>query len=298
MPKDISLSCYKRGVYMITLKNESLTVSIAEMGAEIRSIVCDGTEYMWHADPAVWAGSAPIMFPICGGLKDDRYTLNGKEYSLIKHGFARVSMFSVEEQSDTRAVFLLKATEETKRSYPFDFELRAIFEIEGKAVKIDYRVDNRGENTMYFNIGAHEAYVTPEGIEDYDIVFDAPQTLNAHNLYGYLLAEDTYPIIKDSAVLPLYDKYFIIDALPFTEVTAGAATLRNRKTGRAVRVDFPDATNLLLWHKHGSGYMCVEPWNGIPDMPGSSYDITEKKGISVLEPGKTFSFRHTVTVME
>ena len=282
---------------MVTIKNEYLTVKIQELGAEIKSIISEGTEYMWSGDPAIWSGTAPIMFPICGGLKQDKFIYGDKEYSLFKHGFARKSLFEVESISDKAATLLLKANEETKKSFPFDFELRVVFELSQKTLNIDYKVDNLGVNTMYFNVGAHEAYATPEGIEDYDIIFDTEQTLNSHNLYGNLLAETTYPIIKDSKVLPLYDKYFILDALVFTDIKANAATLRNRKTGRAVRVEFPENTNLLLWHFHGAGYMCIEPWNGIPDMPESSYDITQKKGITALDGGNTYTYTHNITVL-
>lgn len=282
---------------MVTLKNEKLTVKINKLGAEIRSIVCEEKEYMWSGDPAIWSGTAPIMFPICGGLKEDKYTFEGKEYILTKHGFAKTSVFDIEQMSDTKVVFLLKSSEETKKAYPFDFEFRVIMEIADKTLKVDYKVDNKGTEMMYFNVGAHEAYATPEGIEDYDVVFDTKQTLAAHYLYGNIVSEATYPIIKDTTVLPLYDKYFIIDALPFTDVTAGAATLRNRKTGRGVRVEFPEITNLVLWHKHGAGYMCIEPWNGIPDMPGSSYDLTEKKGITALQGGCSYTYTHSITVI-
>ena len=54
---------------MITLKNDSLTVQIAELGAEIKSVIYNDTEYMWNGRAEVWANTAPIMFPICGGLK-------------------------------------------------------------------------------------------------------------------------------------------------------------------------------------------------------------------------------------
>ncbi len=282
---------------MITLKNSELTVKINELGAELKSIVCDNTEYMWEGKPEIWSGTAPIMFPICGGLKDDKYTLNGKEYTLTKHGFAKFSLFEAEAVSDTSVTFLLRSSDETKVSYPFDFEFRVIYTLAEKALKIDYKVDNKSSDTMYFNVGAHEAYATPEGIEDYDVLFDSEQTLNAHNLYGNILAKTSYPIIKDSKVLPLYDKYFILDALPFKDIEFSAATLRNRKTGRALRVDFQGAPYFLLWHKHGAGYMCLEPWNGIPDVPGSSYDITEKEGITALKPADTFVFSHTITII-
>ena len=283
---------------MVTLKNSELTVKVNELGAELRSIVYNNTEYMWEGKPEIWSGTAPIMFPICGGLKEDKYLLKGKEYTLTKHGFAKLSLFEIESVTDESAIFLLKSSEETKASYPFDFEFRVIYTLSGKSLKVDYKVDNKSADTMYFNVGAHEAYATPEGIEDYDVLFDEEQTLNAQNLYGNILSQTSYPIIKDSKVLPLYDKYFILDALPFKNIKFKAATLRNRKTGRALRVDFENAPYFLLWHKHGAGYMCLEPWNGIPDVPGSSYDITEKEGITALDSNKTFTFTHTITVVE
>ena len=283
---------------MVTLKNSELTVKVNELGAELRSIVYNNTEYMWEGKPEIWSGTAPIIFPICGGLKEDKYLLKGKEYTLTKHGFAKLSLFEIESVTDESAIFLLKSSEETKASYPFDFEFRVIYTLSDKSLKVDYKVDNKSADTMYFNVGAHEAYATPEGIEDYDVLFDEEQTLNAQNLYGNILSQTSYPIIKDSKVLPLYDKYFILDALPFKNIKFKAATLRNRKTGRALRVDFENAPYFLLWHKHGAGYMCLEPWNGIPDVPGSSYDITEKEGITALDSNKTFTFTHTITVVE
>ena len=241
---------------MVTLKNSELTVKVNELGAELRSIVYNNTEYMWEGKPEIWSGTAPIMFPICGGLKEDKYLLKGKEYTLTKHGFAKLSLFEIESVTDESAIFLLKSSEETKASYPFDFEFRVIYTLSDKSLKVDYKVDNKSADTMYFNVGAHEAYATPEGIEDYDVLFDEEQTLNAQNLYGNILSQTSYPIIKDSKVLPLYDKYFILDALPFKNIKFKAATLRNRKTGRALRVDFENAPDFLLWHKLGAGYMC------------------------------------------
>jgi len=44
---------------MITLKNAQLTASFQEIGAELKSLVMDGTEYIWQADPAFWPRSCP-----------------------------------------------------------------------------------------------------------------------------------------------------------------------------------------------------------------------------------------------
>ena len=281
---------------MITLKNEFLTVAISERGAEIKSIVYDGTEYIWEGRPDVWASSCPLLFPICGGLKEDKYTLGGREYTLEKHGFVRRKTFEVESISDTSATFLSCSDDETKKCYPFDYELRVIYTLSGKSVKIDYSVKNTGGSTMYFNIGSHEGYSTPEGIEEYDVIFSEKETLENVVLSGNLLSGKRIPIIKDSNVLPLEDKYFEVDALVFDKLNSRSATLKNRKTGRAVRVDFPDDKYFLLWHKYGAPYMCLEPWNGIPDREGTGFDIVRKEGITALDAKDEYRHTHTVTI--
>ena len=283
---------------MIKLKNEFLTVTINEKGAEIKSIVYGGTEYIWEGRPDAWASSCPLLFPICGGLKDDKYTLDGREYTLEKHGFVRKKTFEVENKTETSASFLSRSDSETKKSFPFDYELRVIYTLSGKSVKIDYSVKNTGGGTMYFNIGSHEGYSTPEGIEEYDVVFEQNETLESVVLDGNLLSNKRLPVIKNSCVLPLDDKYFEVDALVFDKLNSRSVTLENRKDGRALKVDFPDDKYFLLWHKHGAPYICLEPWNGIPDRAGSSYDITQKEGITVLGAKGEYKHTHSITIIK
>ena len=281
---------------MITLKNEFLSASFNEIGAELKSLVCDNTEYIWEGRSEVWAGSCPLMFPICGGLKNDKYTLNGKEYTLQKHGYARNKAFKVESKTDSSVVFLHKSDSETKICFPFDYELRVIYTLTEKTLKVEYSVKNLSDDTMYFSIGSHEGYYTPEGIEDYDVIFPQNETLDAYVLYGNLLSNQRLPIIKDSNVLPLYDKYFTVDALVFKDLKSKSATLRNRKTGKAVEVSFPNSKYFLLWHKPCSPYICLEPWAGVQDIVDSSFDITKKEGIISLNSGLEYNNTHTITI--
>ena len=203
---------------MITLKNEFLTVSLSEMGAELKSINFSGVEYLWEGRREVWGSSAPIMFPICGGLRDDKFTYQGKEYTLPKHGYAKTTLFEVEKLSDDSVTLLHKSSPETLKNYPFEYEFRVKYTLEDKTVKVSYDVKNLTNGDMYFSVGAHEGYYTPEGIEDYDVIFPEEETLFAYVLYGNLLSNQLLPIIKESRVLPLYDKYFTIDALVFKDI--------------------------------------------------------------------------------
>lgn len=282
---------------MVTLKNQHLTVKINEIGAQLESVVYNNTEYMWQPDPAIWNDSAPILFPICGGLKEDTYTYEGKSYTLGKHGFVRKALFAVESADENRAVLLFTSSAETLAVYPFAFELRVIFTLDGMRLATVYEVRNRGDKTMYFSVGAHEGYATPEGIESYDVIFAEEETLNTSRLYGNIVAKETAPMLKESRVFPLYESYFAIDALVFRSIRSDSVTLRNRKNGRAFRLDFPFASSFLIWHKHYAPYICLEPWAGIPDIEGSGYDITQKEGILSLGAGETYQGEHSMTIL-
>jgi galactose mutarotase-like enzyme len=93
----------------------------------------------------------------------------------------------------------------------------------------------------------------------------------------------------------LTNTHFLIK---FKDLKSKSATLRNRKTGKALRVDFPDDEYFLLWHKPNAPYICLEPWAGIPDMVDSSFDITEKEGIIALDGKKEYNHTHSITIVE
>lgn len=283
---------------MITLKNEFLCAKISEVGAELKSLVADGDERIWQGIPEVWKSSCPLLFPICGGLKNDRYSYKGKEYTLEKHGFARFERFEVRNLTETAVDFVLTPTPATREKYPFDYVLTVGYRLTGRSLEIRYTVENRTDGEMYFSIGSHEGYSTPEGIEDYDVIFPQAETLDSFVLYGNLLSDQRLPMLKDSHVLPLYEKYFTVDALVFRDLKSRSAVLRNRKTGRAVQVDFPDCPYFLLWHKPNAPYICLEPWDGIGDRVGAGADLTEKEGIHRLAKGDVYRAAHTLTIPE
>lgn len=282
----------------ITIKNGELTVEISTLGAELQSVKCEDKEYLWHGDPAVWSGRAPVLFPICGGIKDDKYTLNGNEYTLPKHGFGRKSEFTIENQEDDKVVFLLTATEETKKGFPFDFELRISYALIGKSIKVSYDVLNKSQEDMYFSIGAHEAYAIPEGVEEYYLKFEKKERLTHNVLKGVLLTEECVVLGENTDVLPLKSEYFDIDAITMLNLKSRKVSLCKKDESKKITVEFDGFDYMFVWTKPGKnpGYICIEPWCGIPDLEGSSYDITEKRGINKIEPSGTFNRVHTITI--
>lgn len=282
---------------MIELKNGVLTAKFSEIGAELKSLMMDGKEYIWPGHPDIWKSSCPLLFPVCGNMKEGKYTYKGKEYPMTRHGIVRTREFAVESLSDTRVVFLHKSDEETRTMYPFDYELRVVYTLLERSLQIGYMVKNLTGDTMYFSIGSHEGYLTPEGVEDYDVLFPQKETLDSYVLSGPLLTDVKVPIIKNQNYLPIYEKYFMLDTLIFKDIQSDMCILRNRKTGRAIRVEFPDAQNLMIWHKPGAPFLCLEPWNGTGDRVDSNGKLEEKEGIIPLPTGEEYHNTHTITLL-
>ncbi len=281
---------------LITVKNDKIAITISTLGAEIQTVFANGRDYLWNGDEKFWSGRAPVLFPICGGLKEDKYTFGGSEYTLNKHGFAKLMEFEVEAQGDGYAVFLLKSTPETKKNYPFDFELRIKYALDGDSVHVEYEVDNKSETDMYFSIGAHEAYACPEGIEEYHLKFERPEHLTHNELHGNLLSDEVTVIAENTDTLALNYEYFKVDAITMLNLKSRSIKLEKNDGTRTVHVDFDGFDYVFVWTRPGAGYICIEPWCGVPDFEGSSYDITEKRGINKLPSGETFRRIHTFTI--
>ncbi|MBQ7976532.1 MAG: aldose 1-epimerase family protein [Clostridia bacterium] len=280
----------------ICISNNQLNVTISTLGAEMISIQKAGKELLWQGDPSVWTGHAPVLFPVCGGLKDSKFIFEGKEYTQPRHGFARTKEFQLEASDCDMATFLLTSDEETLKNYPFEFEFRITYKLSGTKLSVEYNIKNTTNKTMYFSVGSHEAYNCPEGIEEYSVIFEKPEDLRYNSLTpeGQLIYE-TKTLGDGVTELPLKYKYFEKDALVFTGIKSRKAVLKNNKTGYSIEVAFPGKDYFLLWTKPNGKYICLEPWCGITDFVDSNYDITKKKGINALEANQSFIREHTIT---
>lgn len=279
----------------IILQSKDIKVTISALGAEIVSILKDGKEKIWCGNPDVWPMHAPVMFPICGGLKDDKFIYGGKEYTLGKHGFARFMEFEVECAEENKAVFLLRSDEETLKQYPFDFEFRIAYTVEGTKIKVEYITKNVGSGDMYFSAGAHEGYACDGGIENYSIIFEEKEDLVSNVLEGNLLGYNTVNVGSGTKELKLKDEFFKVDALVFLNLKSKKVWLKNNVTDEILSVEFNGAPYLLLWTKYKAEYICIEPWFGISDFTDSNMDFANKRGITKLAPNDVCVNTHRIS---
>ena len=104
---------------MVNLENEQLRIRINPKGAELSELYHKGYKlhYLWNADPAFWAKYSPVLFPVVGTLKNNRYRYADKDYHLGRHGFARDMVFETETGQKDSVTFLLKSNEDTLNSF-------------------------------------------------------------------------------------------------------------------------------------------------------------------------------------
>ncbi|MTH14600.1 aldose 1-epimerase family protein [Flavobacterium sp. LC2016-01] len=280
-----------------TISNSILTASIKHAGAELSSLKNnDSKEYIWEGNPNFWGKHSPILFPIVGTLKNNTYEVNGKEYQLPRHGFARDMEFQLIEKTGNSAVFSLESNEETLKKYPFEFELQLIYTIEGTSLNIEYIVINKNDEKMPFSIGAHPAIALPESFESYSFKFEKEESLKFNLLENDLISNKTETLKTTNNVVPLNYKLFENDALVFKTLESNSLTiLENSKP--YLEVDFEDFPSLGIWTKDQAHFVCIEPWFGYSDTSNNSGNLFEKEGILILEADQTFYSQFSLKIL-
>jgi galactose mutarotase-like enzyme len=287
------------------LENDQCRVAINTYGAELSSFIrkdLDDLEYIWQADPAVWARHAPVLFPIVGRLPQDAYLHEGQKHSLPQHGFARDHEFALASQTKEELRFTLRANEATRASYPFEFQLTISYRLRGTTLTVGWQVHNPAtERELLFSIGAHPAFRCPllpnEQFEDYSFQFDHPVSFERYLLNGGLLTGQAEPVLDKQTELPLTYELFADDALVLKKFDFTHLMLRSRLSGRAVRLRFDGFPYLGLWTKGpGAPFVCVEPWQGIASSVGEPQELSDKEGVLNLPPSQTFTTEYSITV--
>ncbi len=286
----------------VTLTNGFFRAAVSPTGAELKSLVelSTGREHIWHGDPAWWNGSAPVLFPIVGGLRGGTYTYQGKQYALGNHGFARGSEFSVVRAGGDSAELLLESGAKTREVYPFDFALLVSFHLERAGLSVRYQVTNTGPGRMFFSIGSHPAFLVPfagGSLENYYVLFDQEETIERWFIRDNLVVADTTEEVMENArTISLSRTLFDRGALVFKGPKSRVFTLRASLSPRFVKVATDGVPYLGIWGKPAGPFVCVEPWHGIADSTNASGDLSAKEGILSLDPRGTFSTGYRIEI--
>ncbi|MDE7418259.1 MAG: aldose 1-epimerase family protein [Lachnospiraceae bacterium] len=287
-----------------SLENEQIKISVDTFGAELKSLkkTAADTEYMWDARPEYWKRTSPVLFPIVGSLNNGSYRCDGKEYPMSQHGFARDMEFELRKETKEELKFVLRATEETKARYPFDFELELGYRLDENNLIVSWRVANCGSREMYFSIGGHPAFLCPiddNGVQtDYKLLFDTDSKIIASIIgNGGTLSARTKEYTLKEGMMDIAADLFDEDALIIENNQAHKVSLCNPAGQPYLTVSF-DAPLFGLWSpaKKNAPFICIEPWYGRCDRETFDRDLSEREWGNKLAPGAEFNAEYTVTV--
>lgn len=280
---------------MFQLENDRLRVEIDARGAELKSVFSKtaNLEYMWGADPAYWAKTSPVLFPIVGALKENTYRYEEQDYHLPRHGFARDQVFKVTEQRDDSIAFSIESDADTMAVYPFSFYFSLVYTLAGDELAVEYRVQNTSAQPMYFSLGGHPAFKVPlvEGTryEDYRLVFEKEEDAGRWPISKEgLIEKEPVPLLQQTRELPLTKELFSKDALVLKHLQSEWVQLASDHTLHGLRFFFPGFPYLGLWAAPGADFVCIEPWCGIADSVDANGQLPDKEGVVQLQPGEAF----------
>ena len=291
-----------------TIQNEVFTVVIDSKGAELSSMKskASGTEYVWQADPEIWARHAPILFPIVGRLKDKTYTVGGTEYTITQHGFGRDLEFACTAQTETSIDFTLLPIDYTRAMYPFDFALTVRYTLDGATLKKEHITKNNGDTDMYYEVGGHDAYNVAledgETMTDYYVDFGSGDAVHPLvNNEALMITKAKRDVPLNDGKLYLTDELFALDALILDDVQTRSVCVKSDKSAHCIRMDFEDFPYLGIWSKYTgkpTNYVCIELWSTLPDAEYLDHALENKIGVRCLKPGESETLTFSTTITE
>jgi len=278
----------------ITLKNDTISATFSSHGAELKSLIRDGREYMWHADPAYWNRTSPVLFPLVGALNGGEYRYHGYDYPMSQHGFARDMEFEVAGQTDASISFRLGSSAETLKIYPFEFELTIIYALNKNELEVSWLVKNLDEKPMYFSIGAHPAFMVK--LDDRGtfcgnfLQFDTKNNLTATDFSDGLVLSTTHTIgLDDDGCMALDEHTFDNGVHIFEHDQAQRVSILDSDKKPYVTVEF-DTPLFGIWspEKKNAPFLCIEPWYGRADAADFVGELKERRYEQVLDESEVF----------
>ena len=289
---------------MNTLSNSELTLRVSSHGAELTSIVRNGHEYLWQADPAYWKRHSPVLFPIVGSVWQGEYRVDGQVYPLSQHGFARDMDFELIHESADELRYRLTDTEETRKKYPFPFVLEIGYRLRGQCIDVLWQVTNPASTDLYFQIGAHPAFYfpnySPSDPRRGFFGFDRTEGLSYIRIAekGCVDPDMHYPLELTDGLLPLDTHTFDIDTFILEDGQVRKVTLYDNDRHVILALHF-DAPVLGLWSPPGKDapFVCIEPWYGRCDRAHYAGEYKERDWVQHLAPGGVFRGGYTIEIM-
>lgn len=284
-----------------------MKIESKKQGAELTSIIFNGEEKLFQGSKVLdengkeyWGRQAPILFPIVGQVKDGKTNINGKEYHMGQHGFARDMEFEEVEKTEKVHKYKLKYNEQTLGKYPYKFELEVCYEIKNEnMLEVKYKVKNLDDKEIQFGLGAHPAFICNYSDVNHVLEFSEQETnIKFSKLENGLISnKEAKNLIENKNTIKLNANIFDEDALILSNINSNKITLKNKEKS-IVEVDFTGFPYLGIWSKKGAPFVCIEPWYNTADKVDSTGVFEEKENIIKLPINEIFESKFKIKFFE
>lgn len=283
---------------MIEIENSKFQAVIDEHGAQLTHLVNKkgGFDYIWNG--AQWPKHAPVLFPAIGRSNQDQYVLKGQTFTMPQHGFVSEQDFAVRYHASNVVVLELVGNDQTKELYPFDFKLTVTFTLLSSGLSISFAVENKSDSAMPYSLGSHPAFNVPiNGVgkfENYRVQFTGIETpLKVYEIVKtpapYRTGKEELLSESRTGVLKLNYDIFKPGLRIISNPGIQSVKLYSPLTSHAIELEVSQFKNICLWTKEDEedSFLCVEPFNGLPDVLGEPVDWMQKPGNIILPAHET-----------
>lgn len=126
-----------------------------------------GDDAVLHGDAT--SGGVQVLFPCAGALPQDRYEWAGRSYPMRAGGLARQAPWEVRNVAGGRLQLELRSSELTRASYPFDFRLRLVVDLDqagGRSMALNLVVENQDRAPMPVHLGVQLSFQVADLVKD------------------------------------------------------------------------------------------------------------------------------------
>lgn len=267
--------------------NGRYTACVAALGAELCSLRDEtGRELMWTG--STWPRHSPVLFPIIGRLRDNHAVIDGLDYTLTQHGFARDRVFRWIERGASSCALVLEDDPTSRALFPSAFRLQLNYALDDEGLHVHYTLRNPDtRDVLHASLGAHPAFIWPLSSDtsktDYVLEFESAEPGPLSVLDGGLIVGNDRPSPVKGNVLRLDEVLFEKDALIFLHPVSRSIRFRDEQHAGLV-FSWHGFEQLGLWMKPGSDFLCIEPWQGYASPVDFEGSFEEKPGLLHLKP--------------
>lgn len=268
----------------IVISNEQVQAEILpDFGGTVAHLRIHGTDVLRMDEGLLGvsntlAGGIPVLFPFVSATPGCAAEFRGAVHPMPPHGFVKDLPFEVLREEASACEIRIQSSVVTQHFYPYDFELRLLYEVIGSALKTTLIVKNTDDAELPFAAGFHPYFLTPDrkktrfsfGLTEYWNYLQCDE--NGKPLYG-----------KQEGELRLDDEHDTV----FWGGNSDCEIICDEPAYR-VKMECGETLDVLTICTNLENASCVEPWQA---RPGAAH---RREECQILAPGEEKAYSYTM----